>query len=103
MKQYGFFIDTSRCTGCNACVISCKQYRNIQPGPAKPIRVYQWEKGVFPNVDVRVLPIMCFHCAEPKCMVACEHGAIYKEDTHGAVLVDTEKCMGDRNCFEACP
>ena len=103
MKQYGFFIDTSRCTGCNACVISCKQYRNIQPGPAKPIRVYQWEKGVFPDVDVRVLPIMCFHCAEPRCMAACEHGAIYKEETHGAVLVDTEKCMGDRNCFEACP
>lgn len=103
MKQYGFFLDTSRCTGCNACVIACKQYRNIEPGPAKPIRVYQWEKGVFPDLDVRVLPIMCFHCAQPRCKDACEHGAIYKEDTHGAVLVDPDKCMGDRNCFEACP
>ena len=103
MKQYGFFIDTSRCTGCNACVIACKQYRNIQPGPAKPIRVYQWEKGVFPDIDVRVLPIMCFHCAQPRCKDACEHGAIYKEESHGAVLVDPDKCQGDRNCFEACP
>ena len=85
MTQYGFFIDTSRCTGCNACTVSCKQYRNIAPGPAKPIRVYQWETGAFPNIDVRVLPIMCFHCAEPRCLAACEHGAIYKEETHGAV------------------
>lgn len=103
MTQYGFFIDTSRCTGCNACTVSCKQYRNIAPGPAKPIRVYQWETGAFPNIDVRVLPIMCFHCAEPRCLAACEHGAIYKEETHGAVLVDAEKCAGDRNCYEACP
>lgn len=103
MKQYGFFIDTSRCTGCNACVIACKQYRGIRPGPAKPIRVYQWEKGVFPDLDVRVLPIMCFHCAQPRCMDACDHGAIYKEESHGAVLIDQDKCTGDRNCFEACP
>jgi NADPH-dependent glutamate synthase beta subunit-like oxidoreductase len=34
---------------------------------------------------------------------ACEHKAIYKEDIYGAVLVDQSKCMGDRNCFEACP
>lgn len=103
MQQYGFFIDTSRCTGCNACVIACKQYKDVPPGPAKPIRVFQWEKGIFPDIDVRVLPIMCFHCADPRCMNACEHEAIYKEETYGAVLVDSAKCQGDRNCFHACP
>jgi len=103
MQQYGFFIDTSRCTGCNACVISCKQYKDVPPGPAKPIRVYQWEKGIFPDIDVRVLPIMCFHCSKPRCLEACEHEAIYKDGTYGAVLVDPTKCQGDRNCFHACP
>jgi len=103
MTQYGFFIDTSRCTGCNACVIACKQWKEIPPGPAKPIRVYQWEKGNFPDIDLRVLPIMCSHCERPKCLDACKNGAISKDEEYGAVLVDPDKCRGDRNCFEACP
>ena len=103
MTQYGFFIDTGRCTGCNACVVACKQWYDIEPGPAKPIRLYQWEKGAFPNIDLRVLPLMCLHCEHPRCLDACEHRAIYKEEKYGAVLVDHEKCQGDRNCYAACP
>ena len=97
MPQYGFFIDLSRCTGCNACVISCKQWHDIQPGPVKWMRVYQWEKGAFPNIDLRVLPIMCFHCENPVCAEACPNDAIYKDEKFGAVLVDPEKCKGERS------
>jgi len=103
MTQYGFLIDLSRCTGCNACVIACKQWHQIEPGPAKFIRVYQWEKGTFPEIDLRVLPIMCFHCENPLCAEACPNGAIEKEDKYGAVLVDPQKCNGQRKCWEACP
>ena len=92
MTQYGFFIDTSRCIGCNACVLACKQWHDIEPGPAKPMRVHQWEKGAFPDIEVNVLPLMCMHCANPRCIDACRHGAIYKEDKYGAVLVDQSKC-----------
>ncbi len=103
MTQYGFLIDLSRCTGCNACVIACKQWHGIEPGPAKFIRVYQWEKGAFPDIDLRVLPIMCFHCENPLCAEACPNGAITKEEKYGAVLVDPGKCTGQRKCWEACP
>jgi len=103
MTQYGFFIDLSRCTGCNACVIACKQWHDIPPGPVKWLRVYQWEKGSFPEIDLRVLPVMCFHCEKPVCIEACSSKAIYKEDKYGAVLVDAEKCRGDRKCWTACP
>lgn len=103
MLQYGFFIDLSRCTGCNACVIACKQWHDIPPGPVKWMRVYQWEKGAFPNIQLSILPIMCFHCKRPACAKACPNHAIYKEDKYGAVLVDPGKCKGERECWHACP
>jgi NADPH-dependent glutamate synthase beta subunit-like oxidoreductase len=103
MNQYGFFVDLSRCIGCNSCTVSCKQWHDIAPGPIKPMRVYQWESGAFPNVKLRMLPIMCYHCATPTCLEACENKAIFKEETYGAVLVDPEKCNGSRRCWEACP
>lgn len=103
MPQYGFLIDLSRCTGCNACVVACKQWHQIEPGPVKWIRVYQWEKANFPDIDLRVLPIMCFHCERPLCAEACPNNAISKESTFGAVLVDPDKCTGQRKCWDACP
>lgn len=103
MTQYGFFIDQSRCIGCNQCTISCMQWHDIPPGTVKWMRVYQWEKGVFPNVRLHMMPVLCYHCENPVCIKACPNGAIYKEEQYAAVLVDTEKCTGTRKCWKACP
>jgi anaerobic dimethyl sulfoxide reductase subunit B (iron-sulfur subunit) len=103
MTQYGFFIDQSRCIGCNSCTISCMQWNDIPPSPVKWMRVYQWEKGTFPNVRLHMLPVMCYHCENPVCVKACKNAALYKEDTFGAVLVNSEKCQGSRRCWQACP
>jgi anaerobic dimethyl sulfoxide reductase subunit B len=103
MTQYGFFIDLSRCIGCNACLIACKQWHDIPPGPVKWMRVFQWEKGAFPDIELHVLPIPCLHCEKPVCAQACPNKAIIKEKKFGAVLVDAEKCTGERACFKACP
>jgi len=103
MRGYGFFVDLSRCIGCNACVIACKQWHNILPGPVKWMRVYQWEKGVFPNTRIHILPIMCYHCENPVCSNACPNKAIQKEEKYGAVLVDSHRCQGTRKCWLACP
>ena len=103
MRQHGFFVDLSRCIGCNSCTVSCKQWHDITPGPAKPMRVYQWETGRFPQVSLHMLPIMCYHCETPACLDACENKAIYKEEKYGAVLLDPDKCRGSRKCWLACP
>lgn len=103
MTQHGFFIDQSRCIGCNQCTISCMQWHDIPPGTVKWMRVYQWEKGVFPNVRLHMMPVLCYHCENPVCIKACPNGAIYKEEQYAAVLVDTEKCAGTRKCWKACP
>lgn len=103
MTQYGFFIDQSRCIGCHSCSVSCMQWHNIPPGTIKWMRVYQWEKGIFPNTRLHMLPVPCYHCEQPICMSACPNGAIYKEEKFGAVLVDPTKCQGTRKCWKACP
>jgi anaerobic dimethyl sulfoxide reductase subunit B len=103
MTQYGFFIDQSRCIGCNTCTVACLQWHDIQPGSVRWMRVYQWEKGVFPNARLHILPVPCFQCENPVCLKACPNQAIYKEDKFGAVLVNPEKCTGKRQCWKACP
>lgn len=103
MTQYGFFFDQGRCYGCKACSVACKDWNDIGPGPEKWMSVYMWEKGKFPEISIGMLAFNCGHCSNPKCVAACEHNAIIKEDKYGAVLVDPDLCEGDRNCFAACP
>lgn len=103
MAQYGFFFDQSRCTGCRACSIACKGWYDIPPGPLKYMRVYQWEQGSFPDLRLGLLAINCYHCEKPACTDACPHQAIFKEEKFGAVLVDQDRCQGERDCWEACP
>ena len=103
MAQYGFFFDQSRCTGCRACSIACKGWYDIPPGPLKYMRVFQWEEGAFPNLRLGILAVNCYHCENPLCLPACPHQAIFKEEKFGAVLVDQDRCQGERQCWEACP
>ena len=62
-----------------------------------------WEKDRFPPTSIGILAFNCGHCDNAVCMSACDHGAIFKEEKYGAVLVDQDLCEGDRNCFQACP
>ena len=103
MTQYGFFFDQSRCYGCQACSVACKDWNDIAPGPEKWMSVFDWETGVFPDLRINFLAFSCGHCASPKCMESCPSGAIFKEDKYGIVLVDPELCTGARKCVEACP
>ena len=102
MEQYAFYFDQSRCYSCHACSVACKDWNGIEAGPEKWMSVYEWETGSFPSQRVRSLAFPCAHCDAPACMSACPEGAIFKEDTHGAVLVDSEKCTGCRSCYDAC-
>jgi len=103
MAQYGFFFDQSRCSGCHACAVACKNWNALPPGPLKYLRIYEYEKGSFPNVRVHFQWVPCYHCEEPACVANCPCEAIYKEAKYGAVLIDGEKCDGCRICYEFCP
>jgi anaerobic dimethyl sulfoxide reductase subunit B (iron-sulfur subunit) len=106
MTQYAFFFDQSRCTNCHACSVACRDWNNpgaIESSPVKWLRMMQWEKKVFPNTEMHTLFATCYHCEKPLCVEACPNSALFKEDQFGAVLLDEDRCKGDRACWTACP
>jgi anaerobic dimethyl sulfoxide reductase subunit B (iron-sulfur subunit) len=109
--QKGFYIDTTRCTGCYACATACKNWNGVGPtvsdvpgtqGP-KWRRVNTVESGAYPNAKIITVSFACMHCGDPACMAVCPTGAISKRAEDGIVVVDDTKCIGCHYCFFACP
>ena len=95
MSQLGFWFDMTRCVGCKACQVACKEEKGLPPG------------GFFRRVELH--PRLhfrysgaCNHCAEPACARVCPTGAMYRS-FHGLVLHDDAACIGCGRCVHACP
>lgn len=107
--QYGFFIDSARCTGCKTCELACKDFKNLTPDVSFR-RIYEYaggdwqeDNGVWhQNVFAYYLSIACNHCEDPACTKVCPSGAMHKRDD-GFVVVDEDVCIGCRYCHMACP
>ncbi|CNI37461.1 dimethylsulfoxide reductase subunit B [Yersinia frederiksenii] len=110
MKQYGFFVDSTKCTGCKTCQISCKDEKNLELGP-KLRRVYEYGGGNWTqqgnlwvqNVFNYYLSIACNHCSSPTCVTGCPTGAMHKREEDGLVVVNQDLCVGCRYCEMRCP
>jgi len=104
VTQYGFFFDQSRCIACETCTVACKEWNLLPTGPTKWLRMFEWDTGTFPNLRVNTLFAPCYHCASPACITASK-GAMYKEPTYGAVLIDPNQATSEnlRAAWEACP
>lgn len=105
MKQYGFYLDVTRCAGCHACQIACKDKNRLNVGTFFR-RVRSFETGEFPHPGVWHLSESCHHCDHPACAAACPVGRIVKDGETGLVVFDAEvKCLGERcqRCVRACP
>ncbi len=107
MRQLSFYVDQSRCSGCYACTVACKDWNNIPAGPVHWRWVVSIEDGKYPYPRVINLSLSCLHCVDPLCIEACPVNAITKRQEDGIVLVDPEKCLGKDNCpmlcKDACP
>jgi len=105
-KQLGFYFDQSRCTGCYACAIACRDWHDVQDTTVHWRRISAFEWGRYPEVRVAYLSLSCVHCAQPACMASCPVSAITKRSQDGIVLVDQHQCLGGSvcgSCRKACP
>jgi Fe-S-cluster-containing dehydrogenase component len=93
MADYKFVIKKNDCMGCHACEVACKMEHKLGVGP-RLIRVIE--------KSPEFIPVYCHHCAKAPCIESCPEKAIYRNNK-GLVLIDEEKCIGCRECLEACP
>lgn len=94
-------IDLTRCIGCDACTLACKQ-ENGTPFDTFFARVLNVETGTYPNVKRVYIPVLCNHCDDAPCLKSCPNKAIVRRQD-GIVLVDQDRCRGTGACVSACP
>lgn len=110
--KWNMIIDVAGCDNCRVCFLAVKDEHagNDFPGYAasQPAQGHNWleirrkERGSYPLVEARFMPVMCNHCDDAPCMKAAQNGAISKRPD-GIVIIDPEKSKGQRQIVDACP
>ncbi|MGA4506970.1 DMSO/selenate family reductase complex B subunit [Propionibacteriaceae bacterium G1746] len=109
-KQLGFSFDQSKCTGCKACQIACKDKNDLPVGVTWR-RVAEYTGGGWTthadgsasqDVYSYYTSISCNHCEDAICMEVCPSTAMRRGD-NGIVYVDADVCIGCKYCAMACP
>ena len=110
--QWHLIVDVARCDNCRLCYLAVKDeyVGNDFPGytAAQPAEGHHWldivrkERGTYPIVQARFLPVTCNHCDNAPCMAAARDGAVRKRPD-GIVIIDPEKAKGQRQIVDACP
>ena len=108
----GFLIDLTKCVGCHACQIGCKDehcgncwmpYADMQPESGQFwLKVQQKERGQRPQVKVTYMPTPCMHCENAPCIKAAKNDAVYRRED-GLVIIDPVKSKGQKQIVDACP
>lgn len=97
----GYYFDMTRCVGCRACQLACKDKNRLDVGiifrNAKTYSV-----GKYPDTKVYSYSASCNHCGTPACMAVCPTGSIFRSDD-GMVIIDQNLCIACGSCIQACP
>jgi Fe-S-cluster-containing dehydrogenase component len=99
--DYYIHQDYAKCIGCQACEVHCKIQHQIIDGQARGVI----QKNETTNSDnifrMQFDFIHCFHCKKPLCAKGCSVGAIRIKN--GLVTIDQARCVGCKECIDACP
>jgi Fe-S-cluster-containing dehydrogenase component len=96
-SEMAFFIDPSRCIGCQACVQACSECDTH-----RGVSLIQLDY-VDRAISTQTVPVVCMHCDTPTCAEVCPADAI-KRTADGVVQTARKaRCIACNNCVLACP
>jgi formate dehydrogenase iron-sulfur subunit len=118
MAEYFKYVDVTKCDGCKACMVACKNWNDLPAEvtefqgsaqshlktSADTWNVLQYVEHENGKGDLEYLfrHSSCFHCKKAACEKVCPESAIsYTE--FGSVVIDHDKCVGCGYCVENCP
>lgn len=116
--EYVKFVDVTKCDGCRACMVACKNWNDL---PAER-EAFQGSVQSHANVTANTWNVMsfiehengqgnleylfrhssCFHCTDAACVKVCPEDAMHYTE-FGTVDVDSDKCVGCGYCVQNCP
>jgi Fe-S-cluster-containing dehydrogenase component len=92
-----FFIDPSRCIGCESCVQACTECDSHKGHSMIHLEF------VDRSLTTQTVPVVCMHCDSPTCAEVCPADAI-KRTADGVVQTARKpRCIACNNCVLACP
>jgi Fe-S-cluster-containing dehydrogenase component len=92
-----FFIDPSRCIGCQACVQACREC-DSHKGQTM-IQLDYVDRAV----STQTVPVVCMHCESPTCAEVCPADAIKRTEDGVVHTARKPRCIACNNCVLACP
>jgi Fe-S-cluster-containing dehydrogenase component len=92
-----FFIDPSRCIGCQACLHACTECDTHRGQSMIHLEFIERAEST------QTVPVVCMHCHNPTCAEVCPADAI-KRTADGVVQsARRPRCIACGNCVSACP
>jgi len=92
-----FFIDPSRCIGCQSCVQACQEC-DTHKGESM-IHLEFVDRGR----TTQTVPVVCMHCEQPTCAEVCPADAIKRTGDGVVQSARKPRCIACGNCVVACP
>src|SRR5438067_2172462 len=92
-----FFIDPSRCIGCQSCVQACQEC-DTHKGESM-IHLEFIDRAH----TTQTAPVVCMHCDQPTCAEVCPADAIKRTGDGVVQSARKPRCIACGNCVVACP